>query len=323
MTGGLMAAARDDLPASLLALAQIWSNGLILFVIAAAVAKRVYRPAFNRLAGSGFKRTVYGSSLLDRLMEWSVFYLNKPTRILVVKDFRTFRRDPTQWVLLILFAAMMLLGGINFRSTTGANLAAIDSYVLGMVNLAASGVLLCAGLSRFVFPLMSLEGRKFWILGLLPIARSQILKGKFAFAATGAVVILLSLILASDLMLGIPPWLMLCHAVAAMCVALALAGINVGLGAYLPNFRETDPSKIVVGFGGTVNMVIGLMVMLLLLLIAAGPPHAAVAIARLRGQPETVNAWAFAGLPVAIVLSLIAMRWPMKLGGRALETVEF
>ena len=52
-------------------------------------------------------------------------------------------------------------------------------------------MLLCAGLSRFIFPLISLEGRKFWILGLTPLSRDQILWGKFAFAVVGSLLILL------------------------------------------------------------------------------------------------------------------------------------
>ena len=44
----------------------------------------------------------------------------------------------------------------------------IEKYSVALINLAGVSVLLCAGLSRFVFPLISLEGRKFWILGLLP-----------------------------------------------------------------------------------------------------------------------------------------------------------
>ena len=39
-----------------------------------------------------------------------VFYLDQPTRMLVVKDFRTFRRDPTQWVLLASSAACCCSG---------------------------------------------------------------------------------------------------------------------------------------------------------------------------------------------------------------------
>ena len=63
----------------------------------------------------------------------------------------------------------------------------------------------------------------------------------------------------SDVLLGMPWEAMVLHAVTVAVLAVGLSGLNVGLGAYMPNFRETDPSKIVVGFGGTVNMVIGLV----------------------------------------------------------------
>ena len=42
------------------------------------------------------------------------------------------------------------------------------------------------------------------------------------------------------------------------CWRSGLSGLSVGLGAIVPNFRETDPSKIAVGFGGTLNLVAGL-----------------------------------------------------------------
>jgi len=83
---------------------------------------------------------------------------------------------------------------------------------------------------------------------------------KFAFAATGSLLIAETLILSSDLLIGLPAEGIALHALAMAVIALGLSAINVGLGAYLPNFKETDPSKIVVGFGGTVNMVVGLIV---------------------------------------------------------------
>ena len=80
----------------------------------------------------------------------------------------------------------------------------MDKYAISLMNLGGTSILLCAGLSRFVFPLISLEGRKFWILGLTPVSRDQILRGKFAFAATGSLLIAESLILISDVLLGLP-----------------------------------------------------------------------------------------------------------------------
>ena len=36
----------------------------------------------------------------------------------------------------------------------------------------------CAYTGRFIYPMLSLEGRKFWILGLLPLQRERLLVGQ-------------------------------------------------------------------------------------------------------------------------------------------------
>jgi ABC-2 type transport system permease protein len=322
MTRGVMAAARGDLTGALVPLAQVWSNGLVMFLIAAWVARRVYRTAFDRLSAFGRAKKVYGASPLDRLMEALVFYLDKRTRVLVVKDFRTFRRDPTQWVVLTLFGGLMLFGASNFRQYYAADLGVMDKYAISLMNLSGTAILLCAGLSRFVFPLISLEGRKFWILGLTPVSRDQILRGKFAFAATGALVIAEVLILISDALLGLPWQGLLLHAGAVALVAVGLSALNVGLGAYLPTFRETDPSKIVVGFGGTVNMVVGLAFLVSVIGLMVVPFHV-VQLAKTAGGAGHVSAWVYAGIPVALGVGVLATVLPLRAGARSLREMEF
>src|SRR5437588_2619452 len=184
------------------------------------------------------------------------------------------------------------------------------------MNLAGTCFLLCAGLGRFVFPLISLEGRKFWILGLTPVSRDQLLRGKFFFAATGSLVFAESLILVSDALLGLPwPGLVL-HAGVVAVIAVGLSALNVGLGAYLPTFKETDPSKIVVGFGGTVNMVIGLAFLVAVIGLTVVPFHAAQLANRATGA--AVSPWVFAGVPVALVVGVVAVVLPLRAGARAL-----
>lgn len=321
MTRGVMAAARSDLTGALLPLALIWSNGLMLFVLATWVAKRLYRTAFDHYAGGGRSKRFYRASRLDRVMEALVFYLDKRTRVLVVKDFRTFRRDPTQWVLLIIFGLLMLLGASNFRQYYAGEFRVMDKYAISLMNLCGTSILLCAGLSRFVFPVISIEGRKFWILGLTPVSRDQILRGKFAFAATGSLFVAEALILVSDALLGVPWEGLVLHALVVAIVAVGLSAINVGLGAYLPNFRETDPSKIVVGFGGTVNMVTGLGFLIAVIGLMAVPFHAAQLANRMAGVP--VNPWVFAGVPVALGIGAAAVVLPLRAGRRSLREMEF
>ncbi len=323
MTRGVMAAARGDLPGALLPLAQVWSNGLVMFLIAAWIARRVYRTAYDRLSAFGRGKKVYGTSALDRLMNALVFYLDKRTRVLVVKDFRTFRRDPTQWVVLAIFGLLMLIGASNFRQYYSADLAIMDKYAISLMNLCGTSILLCAGLSRFVFPLISLEGRKFWILGLTPVSRDQILRGKFAFAATGSLIVAETLILLSDVLMGLPPEGLVLHAVAVAVIAIGLSALNVGLGAYLPTFKETDPSKIVVGFGGTVNMVTGLGFLVAVIGLMVVPFHVAQLAKGATGGRVMVNPWVYAGIPVALIVGALAVVLPLRAGARSLRDMEF
>ena len=323
MTRGVMAAARGDFAGALVPLAQVWSNGLLMFLFAAWIAKRVYRTAYDRLSAFGRAKKIYGTSPLDRLMEALVFYLDKRTRVLVVKDFRTFRRDPTQWVVLTLFGGLMLFGASNFRQYYSADLGIMDKYAISLTNLCGTAVLLCAGLSRFVFPLISLEGRKFWILGLTPVSRDQILRGKFAFAATGSVLISEVLILVSDLLLGVPWEGLLLHAVTVVIVATGLSALNVGLGAYLPNFRETDPSKIVVGFGGTVNMMIGLTFLVSVIGVMVVPFHVTQLAKGATAGAVRINPWVYAGIPAGLVIGVLAIVLPLRAGARSLREMEF
>jgi ABC-2 type transport system permease protein len=326
MTSGLMEAARgESVRGVLLPLALLWSNGLLAFLLAAIAARRLYRTAYDRAAaGGGGRQKRYRGNILDRAMEGLVFYLDRPTRVLVVKDFRTFRRDPAQWAILVIFAALMLLGVRNFNLFSNADIQGIDRFIISFVNLSGVAVLLCAGLSRFIYPLISLEGRKFWILGLMPVSRRQILVGKFAFAATGATAIGLVLVVGSELLLGLSVEGVLVHALTIVAVSVGLSGMNVGLGACLPNFRETDPSKIVVGFGGTVNMVAGLGFVVATVSLMALPLHVAATLRHFKSLDFIVfPGWVFAGIPVGLALATAATILPLRAGTRAMERVEF
>ncbi|MCI0704713.1 MAG: hypothetical protein L0241_26960, partial [Planctomycetia bacterium] len=323
MTRGVMAAARGDFAGALIPLAQVWSNGLLVFVLAAWIAKRVYRSAYDRISAFGRGKKIYGTSVFDRLMESLVWYLDKRTRVLVVKDFRTFRRDPTQWAVLTIFGLLMLLGASNFRQYYSGDFKVMDKYAISLMNLSGTAILLCAGLSRFVFPLISLEGRKFWILGLTPVSRDQILWGKFAFAATGSLVVAESLILTSDALLGLPWEGLLLHALTVAVIAVGLSALNVGLGAYLPTFRETDPSKIVVGFGGTVNMVVGLAFLIAVVGAMVVPFHVAELAKGATGGVARINPWVYVGIPVGLILGVLAVVLPLRAGARSLRNMEF
>jgi ABC-2 type transport system permease protein len=321
---GLRMAAKGKAAAASYYLTQVWANGLLMYLVAARTAGLLYRRGYNRLfSGSTVRRRYGGGATLDRLLELSLGWLRPTTRLLLLKDFRTFRRDPQQWGQIALFGGLMVLYFANIRRLFLRDIEWPYQNTLSLLNLCAVALLLCTYTGRFVYPLLSLEGSKFWILGLLPLDRGQLLWGKFAFAATGGVVAATGLVLLSDLMLEMPSDLVLLHVATAAVLAVGLSGLSVGLGACLANFRETDPSKIAVGFGGTLNLVAGLLFLLVTLVLMAGPWHLLMALGPAGRRPPMLWLVAGPGAVLGLILGAAVVFLPLRAGIRALHRMEF
>jgi ABC-2 type transport system permease protein len=329
MSRGLQAAAQGELGRTFYYLLLVWSNGLFLYVLTAWLARRLYRWAYNGVAtGSEFRRR-YGGHWLDRGLNRLVAFLSPQTRLLIIKDFRTFRRDPAQWAQVIIFTAIMILYFANMRQFFQGEFGRYQNGI-SQANLACTALLMCAYTGRFIYPMLSLEGRKFWVLGLLPLQRDRLLWGKFAFSATWSLLIAESLVVFSDIMLGMPPWMVIVHALTVLMLALGLSGLSVGLGAWMPNFRESDPSKIAVGFGGTVNLVVGLLYLLLILVLMSLPAHFYYAGFDVKSTNPVEHElalvtiwWLRIGLVLGLILGATAVVLPLRLGTRSLRRMEF
>lgn len=323
---GLQAAGHGDIAETVWYLALIWSNGLFAYLVAAWASRKLYRRGLNRLSTGGDLRRKHGGLWLDRILSALMPFVHPGTRLLIVKDFRTFRRDPQQWAQVAIFVGLLVLYFGNIRRLfLSDDIPWAYQNSLSMLNLGSIALLLCTYTGRFIYPLLSLEGRKFWILGLLPLQREQLLWGKFIFSLMGGLVLSLAMMLLSDCMLGMPIGVILIHQVTAVVLAAGLSGISVGLGAIMPNFRESDPSKIAVGFGGTLNLVAGLGFLLVTLLVMAGPWHIFMAFRASGEEPAPMVMWPVVGLGLVggLVLGFLAVLLPLRAGNRALRQMEF
>jgi ABC-2 type transport system permease protein len=318
LSQGLQAAARGDRGKMIYYLALVWSNALLLYVLVVWASTRLYRRGYNRLATGGSLRRRYGGQWLDRALSALVRFLDPQTRLLIVKDFRMFRRDPAQWAQVLIFVGLMVLYFANIRRFYRQD---IGNYgnAISLMNLSATALLLCAYTGRFIFPMLSLEGRKFWILGLLPLERDRLLWGKFAFSATWSLLTAEFLVIFSDWMLTVPGHLITIHALTVAVLALGLSGLSVGLGACMPNFRESDPSKIAVGFGGTLNLIAGLLFLLLIIGLMATPWH----LELIERFGEISGWWLAFGIIAGLALGGAAVALPLRIGARALRRMEF
>jgi ABC-2 type transport system permease protein len=330
LSSGLLEAARNDDSAtgrapwseSLLFLSLLISNALFLRVLAVSIGRRVYRTSYSELRTERARRRPRQNFWLDRLVTHYTPLLTPQMRLLIVKDLRLFRRDPVQWSQFIIFFGLLTLYFANIRRFSYDVHYTAWVNMISFLNLAVVGLILSTFTTRFIFPMLSLEGRRFWILGMLPVRRDSILWGKFLFAATGSAMPCCVLILLSDLMLQISPLVLAIHQLTCLLLCLGLSGIAVGLGAKMPDLREESPSKIAAGFGGTLNLVISAIYIIAVVLLTALPSHFYLAALQNDMDPFWFRAWLIGGTIAACVTGLLATFVPMHVGLKAFRALE-
>ncbi|MEX0818089.1 MAG: hypothetical protein WD070_00805 [Pirellulaceae bacterium] len=319
-------------------LAVLASNALLLQLILATVANRCFRVSYSALQGITRSQRSNRMSWVDRMVSIACGPLPPTLRMFVIKDLRLFRRDPMQWSQFAIFTSLLLLYFFNVRRFDYAGTLEQWVTVISFLNVAVVGLILSTFTTRFIFPMISLEGRRFWVLGTAPIKRDLVLWGKFWFACVGTIPPCSLLVLASDVSLRIAtrlPVVAVLHQVTCWMLCLGLAGMAVGLGARLPNLRETSPSKIAAGFGGTLNLVLSALYIMAIILLTAVPcffwtetawvstinPSASMLFGGRvgLGTPGAV----VLGVTVALVLAASATIIPLRIGIRAFRRLEF
>ena len=257
-------------------LSVLISNALLVPVVVAWAGGKLLRPAFSQLTGVGRSNRQTRVSWMDRLALRLSSRLPKPIQLLLIKDLRLFRRDPLRWTQFLIFFGLLGLYFVNVRRFQYDQPLESWMTLIGFLNLAVVGLIQSTFTTRFIFPMISMEGRRFWILGTLPMHRDSILWGKLIFAATVSLVPCGVLILLSDVMLGIAqrtPWVVLVHQIVCWAICIALSAIAVGFGAKFPSLREPSPAKIAAGFGGTLNLVVSAIYIITAVLLVAVPTY--------------------------------------------------
>ncbi len=317
---GMLTAGRGDAGQAGFYLLLLLSNTLFLGIVSHWGAGRLYRRSWGRVQGSSFRREYQASGWFDRLCRSLSGFLPGRLQELVVKDLKTFFRDPPQWSQFLLFFGLLGLYVLNLPRFGIEQLEVYWHSLISTLNLGATCLTLATLTTRFVFPQLSLEGRRIWITGLLPMPRSTILWGKFIFSSGGTFAASASLITLSDIVIGLPLWTILVHVVVVACVCAGLNGMAVGLGAVYPRRGTDNPSKIVSSFGGTLNLVCSICFIIFALVPVVVPMHLYMVDA---WTTEAFIRWIPVALTFTVLLSLGACLLPMWAGIRAFSRMEF
>jgi ABC-2 type transport system permease protein len=338
LSNGLIDAARpysydpNDLPwlESGKYLIVLVSNALMLHVIVLLLGNRWFRNSFCNLHSRQARESKSKAAWIDRVANGLLFMLPKQTRLLITKDLRLFRRDPAQWAQFLIFLGLLLLYFANldrFRQQQ-ADLSVLTWInIVSFLNLAVVGLILSTFTTRFIYPLISLEGKRFWILGRLPVKRDTILWGKFIFAAGGSWLPCAGLVLLSDLVLNVSRVVVSVHQATCLMLCIGLSGMAVGLGALMPNFHEQSPSKIAAGFGGTLNLVLSALYILAIVTLTALPCHFILLNSSAEAGADmiptnTLIIWLAAGLTASFALACLVTIIPLRSGLKAFRQLE-
>jgi len=105
----------------------------------------------------------------------------------------------------MIFFGLLGVYFVNLRNIPYLNISErFWQSLISFLNLTSTTLTLATFTTRFVYPQLSLEGRRFWIMGVIPIKREVILYSKFIFSFLGSVVVSETLIIISNWMLKVP-----------------------------------------------------------------------------------------------------------------------
>ena len=283
--------------------------GSLFYNTASAVQSRAggsFKMKFGR-AGKDSRTPGFLEKLFDHIPG-----LLPDTRALAVKDLRMFWRDTTQWGQSVMFFGLLGAYIINLRNFTHQLTSPFWIHAVAFLNLGACAFNLASVTTRFVFPQFSLEGRRLWIIGMAPMGLERVVKTKYWLASILSLFVTLGLVTLSCYLLKMPWDDVVFFGAVVTVMTFSLNGLAVGLGVLFPNAKETNPNKIVSGFGGTLCFVLSsvyIIASLALLVVGGGGFH---------GNSN----WAITCIIGFVALSFFIGWLPIKIGLQHLDNFE-
>lgn len=233
------------------------SYALLSLVVTIHLAGHLFYPAWTRSQRPAATRSAVDPAAGAAGPSWWRWLpADRIGRTLMLKDVRTFLREPAQWGQTALVFGLLFLYTTNLRRIVFDRQDPFWNVVTGYLNLLVCSLSLSTLTTRFIFPQVSSEGQRLWLLGLSPMRLTRLLSTKLhlTVAVTGTMTAMLTLI--SCLTLAMPWERTIFFIVCIVLLSIGLNSMALGLGALFPDFREPNAAKIVSGFGGTLCLIL-------------------------------------------------------------------
>lgn len=316
------AALLSDFKSSLFNLALTGSGAYMIIFFTQTIAAAVYFRGFSK--SQTIPQRLFAPVKYRGLGWESLFnFLPREARAFAIKEIRTFFRDSTQWPQLFLMAALIVIYLYNF-SVLPLDKSPMKTIYLqnlfSFLNMGLAAFVLSAVAARFVFPAVSMEGAAFWIVQAAPVSLKTFLWIKFFLYYFPLIIMAELLIVASNLLLQVSPFMMVLSITTIFCLVPAVVALGIGLGAVYPNFKSENPAQVVTSFGGLLFMILCFALIAAVVILEAGPVYY-VFMAGVRNQMLALwqIAWLIGSFAIALFLCLFSVVYPMRLGERSLK----
>ena len=190
------------------------------------------------------------------------------------------------------------------------------------LNLVLTGFILAAIAARFVFPMLSLEGRTLWMLRSAPLDTGTLLATKFRIGVVLLTGLALVLSIATGLLLGVPGGLFALNLLAIVGFGSAFTAQALAWGIQYPQFESENAAQIPTSLGGllfmlgalgTLGLVTGAQVWALRGFLLSGLPG--------REPRPATGAELLLGAGLTVFLCVAATLVPYRLGSKHLSTI--
>ncbi|MBN1867700.1 hypothetical protein JW916_10445 [Candidatus Sumerlaeota bacterium] len=328
MSRGMLALGKGDWKEFAYWLAMISSTALMLIQVCLWLAPSLYYRGWCLAHDSGrshSSKTSLGPRVFGAI-ERALGFIRPPVRALLMKDIRTFWRDPAHWSQLVILFGLLVIYVANLR---GAHLPRRSVYIilpfwktlLSFFNMGATCFILSILTTRFVYPMLSLEGKQFWVVGLAPMNRSSVVWQKYWLCWTSSFVLAESLMLFSNWILSASAFLTALSSLSILVMSFGLTSLAVGLGAATPNFKEDNPARIANGLGGTLNVILSLLYIGATMAVLVYPAFL-IATGGIADYPEPARLLGTSAF-FLFVLQAVTIVVPMAVGLRLWKKMEF
>jgi len=306
-------------------LALLWSTGLAIGGIALLLSRALYPESFSK-SQEATRTIISRSGPVNRMVAFVSRPFSTATRQIVMKDLRVFMRDTTQWSQLFLLAALVVIYIFNFRVMPLSRFPMNQFKLMNLLcymNIGLAGFVVTALSVRFVFPMVSQEGRAFWIIKSSPLSLRGFLWSKFLISSVPLIIIGEVLILVTNYILEVSMTVWWISAITIAVMTLAICGMGVGLGARFPRFNIENPTKVATSFGGVIYMILTMSIIGVVVILEATPTYMYF-MAEYRGVPLTMEQLGIIGGLFSVILLILSLATfvPMRIGLKWLENME-